>query len=252
MTKIMPPYDWLSPDWPAPENIRAICTTRSGGCSLFPYHSMNLGDHVDDDLQHVNANRQHLKRILALPRDPRWLTQIHGNEIIDADKDTKSMAADGIITSRNNMVCTVLTADCVPVLLCDQNGHQVCAVHAGWKGLAGCIIAQAIAKFDCKSSKLMAWIGPAISQVNYQVNQAMVSSFVEQSISYQQAFKYVDNDQYLADLVLLAKLQMQALGLNQIYGGQWCTFADDSKFFSYRRQNITGRMATLIWKSDGN
>ncbi|MDH5572577.1 MAG: peptidoglycan editing factor PgeF [Gammaproteobacteria bacterium] len=254
---------WLPADWPAPANIRAGTTLRSGGVSQAPYHSLNLGDHVDDDPAAVTENRQRLITALQLPSEPVWLKQVHSKVIVDAANTLPgTIEADGSYTIKSEVVCAVLTADCLPVLICNQPGTQVAAVHAGWRGLADGIIETALEKFAGDKSKLMVWLGPAIGADNYEVGNDVRAYFLAHDPAAASAFKHRDQplnqppvqtrkqpgeEKWLMDIYQLAHQRLNKHSITAIYGGEFCTFKGSEKFYSYRRDGITGRMASLIW-----
>ncbi|PSW09567.1 peptidoglycan editing factor PgeF [Photobacterium sanctipauli] len=241
----------IFPDWPAPANVRAATTTRVGGVSEAPYQGLNLGAHVGDDLALVNANRGNLQSHLQLANAPQWLNQIHSTVVVDLETPLVEIPdADGSYTQRKGLACTVMTADCLPVILCDRAGTQVAAVHAGWRGLVDGIIEEAIARFSGDKSDILAWMGPAIGPTAFEVGGEVRAQFIAVDAAAQQAFKPVaDNpdDKWLADLYMLATQRLNRAGVNQVFGGQYCTFSDSEQFYSYRRDGVTGRQATLIW-----
>lgn len=240
----------LTPDWPAPKHVRAYTTTRLNGFSHDPYASFNLGDHVGDDHENVLQNRTYLKKILNLPTDPIWLNQIHSTDIFNVDRDVKPQSADGSYTSHKNIVCAVLTADCLPILLCDQSGTQIAAVHAGWRGLAAGVIESALNSFNPTDKKIIAWIGPAIGQAFYEVGDDVRDKFLEIDADAGKAFQPYKQSKWLANMNLLARQRLEKSGVSEIFGGDLCTFQDSERFFSFRRDGKTGRMASLIWISD--
>ncbi len=238
----------LLPDWPAPNRVRAYSTTRCGGVSMAPFKSLNLGDHVGDDPAAVAANRQHLCEALQLPSKPFWLRQVHGTVVYQlTDMDEGGIEADGSFTRQLNRVCVVMTADCLPLLLCDREGSVVAAVHAGWRGLYAGIIEQAVTQLGVSPSRLMAWLGPAIGAQAFEVGSEVREAFLQHDVAANEAFIQKDSDHWLADLYLLARQRLRQSGVQAIYGGEFCTYYDPQKFFSYRRDVQTGRMATLIY-----
>jgi len=237
----------IYPSWPAPPHIKAFTTTRSGGVSAAPFDSLNLGEHVGDVSMIVEQNRKILLNSTELPESPRWLSQHHGSRVIESVHWSAGMSADGIATNTLNHVCPILTADCLPILLCNQQGDRIAAVHAGWRGLANGVVENAIASFGFNNQNIMAWLGPAIGPENFEVGQDVYDSFVQHDVIAKQAFKQTDDTHYSSDIYLLARQRLRALGVIDIYGGQLCTFNDPTRFFSYRRNNVTGRMATVIW-----
>ncbi|MDF2529365.1 MAG: hypothetical protein K0Q57_245 [Gammaproteobacteria bacterium] len=240
----------IIPEWPAPKHIRAYCTSRSGGVSTGPYASLNLGDHVGDQPGLVQQNRQLLYDLIGLRAEPHWLKQVHGKDIkLITSPYVKPVDADAAITSLKNQACIIMTADCLPILLCDQDGDAVAAIHAGWRGLAAGVIQDVVTSMPCPTSKLLAWFGPAISQAKFEVGGEVYDAFGE---LYQQAFKSSQRKgHYMADLYHIAKIQLEQLGVTAIYGGEHCTYSDP-QFYSYRRdKGVTGRMASLIWINEG-
>ncbi|MDX1304566.1 peptidoglycan editing factor PgeF [Photobacterium sp.] len=238
---------WIIPDWPAPKNVKAVSTIRKGGCSAAPYDGFNLGLHVGDNAEHVQRNRDFLQQKLELSLAPAWLNQIHSNRVIDLEKPLSAVTdADGSYTQRSGLACAIMTADCLPVLLCDRAGTQVAAVHAGWRGLAGGIIDAALAKFSAPSSEIMAWLGPAIGPTAFEVGGEVREQFMAQDPNAEQAF-VAYGDKWLANLYLLATQRLQSYGVTQVYGGEHCTFNEPQRFYSYRRDPVTGRQASLIW-----
>ena len=238
---------YLLPDWPAPSNIKALTTYRHGGYGQAPYESFNLASHVDDNPEIVEANRAHLIKQAKLPTSPLWLQQTHSTIVIDSQNWYIDIVADGLYSSLPNHVCSVLTADCLPILLCDKTGTQVAAVHAGWRGLANGIVEQAISHFDCSGDDILVWLGPAIGPNCFEVGHDVVSAFVDHDSEASNAFQQTDPDHFLADIYQLARLRLHRLGIHDVFGGTHCTVSESEQFFSYRRENITGRMATLIW-----
>lgn len=243
------PLKFIYPDWPAPSNVRAVTTTRQGGYSLAPYDSFNLADHVGDDPRAVAKNRQVLSRSLALPREPVWLRQIHGTGVVDAANGPAGQArADGSFTDRAGVICAVLTADCAPVLLCDRSGSKVAVLHAGWRGLAAGIVEKGVAALGVPGHELLAWLGPAIGPGAFEVGHGVREAFVTRDAKSGAAFRKPNRrDCWLADLYTLVRLRLQAVGANSIYGEVLCTYTNRDDFFSYRRDQACGRMASLIW-----
>jgi len=237
----------IIPDWPAPDNIRAFSTTRESGFSQDPFDSLNLGDHVGDDVTRVAQNREKLIYTIQAPESPRWLKQVHGHHIVDSCDWKLNIEADAIFSQQNNHVCTIMTADCLPILLCNQHGDAVAAIHAGWRSLALGIIEKTVRKFHCEPDTIFAWLGPAIGSSQFEVGQDVYDAFCRHSPQANNAFKATNNSHYLADIYQLARQKLAAQGVSSIYGGDFCTFSDEQQFFSYRRDGKTGRMATLIW-----
>ena len=237
--------DWITPDWPAPRNVRALFTTRTGGMSSGPYASLNLGDHVGDDPAAVKQNRALLRSIL--PGEPRWLKQVHGTLPVCADDYDCATGSDAAFSQRPDTVCAVLTADCLPVFLCDATGSTVGIAHAGWRGLAAGVIERTIAEMGGESSRIMAWLGPAIGPAHFEVGEEVRQAFIEHDGKSAPAFTARDNGKWSADIFLLAQQRLTEAGVTEVYGGGVCTFSDPARFFSYRRDGSTGRMAGLIW-----
>ncbi|MGB5305589.1 MAG: peptidoglycan editing factor PgeF [Gammaproteobacteria bacterium] len=238
---------WIVPDWPVPAHVRALSTTRAGGRSRGPYASLNLGDHVGDDPAAVAANRKTLAAAAGLPAEPVWLQQVHGNTVVDIARTHPGSAADAACSHQPGPVCAVLTADCLPVLLCDRAGDHVAAVHAGWRGLAGGVIEQAVAALQAPGGELLAWLGPAISAASYRVGTEVRKAFMAHDPQAQTAFQAAGDDTWHADLYQLARQRLAACGVPAVHGGGRCTFSEAQSFYSYRRDGVTGRMATLIW-----
>ena len=235
----------IVPDWPAPTNVAARMTTRIGGG---PYQSLNLGDHVGDKAQCVAQNRSVLMAALELPSEPRWLSQVHGTEIVELPcEGSQPPEADGSVSREVGQVCVVMTADCLPVLLCDDRGTVVAAAHAGWRGLAAGVIEQAIKTMAVPPESVLAWLGPAIGPEVFEVGEDVVQAFVDQQSESQQAFQQISQDRWLADIYYLARLRLQSMGVANVSGGGFCTYHDAERFYSYRRDKLTGRMAALIW-----
>jgi YfiH family protein len=242
---------FILPDWPAPKNVRAAVTTRAGGVSRAPYDSFNLAMHVGDDPAAVRDNRTRLRATLALTVEPTWLKQVHGVVVVDAALSGREPEADGAIAMQPGAVCAVLTADCLPVLLCNRAGTKVAALHAGWRGLAGGVIEAGVKALGIPGDELLAWLGPAIGPESFEVGPEVRATFVQHDSQAAQAFRAACEGKYLADIYLLARQRLQRLGVAAVYGGGFCTVTERTRFFSYRRDGATGRMATLIWLADG-
>lgn len=243
-------HDWITPNWPSPQNVKAIFTTRTGGVSRNnrdgAYAGLNLGDHVNDDVSSVEQNRALLRRYL--PDNPRWLKQVHGVRPVWVDSNEVKLEADAALSSNNGRVCAILVADCLPIFLCDTTGSVVGVVHAGWRGLAGGIIENAISEMANKSSEFIAWLGPAICPKHFEIGEEVREVFLEHDRNAISAFTPSHNDnKWFADLFTLARQRLTAVGVSKVYGGYECTFSDPSRFYSYRRDGQTGRMAALIW-----
>jgi len=239
--------DFIQPDWPAPENIKACCTTRNAGVSEASYASFNLATHVNDDPQHVLKNRSILKQSLNLPAEPVWLEQVHGVGVLDAD-NYSSNQVDAAFSSHINQVCVVMTADCLPVLICNRQGTKVAAAHAGWRGLQAGVIEHTIDALQEEPANCLLWLGPAIGARAFEVGDEVREAFVNEISVTAEAFVANRAGHWLADIYQLACFCLQKKGVNEIYGGGLCTYTDASRFYSYRRDNHTGRMASLIWR----
>ncbi|MFH1494226.1 MAG: peptidoglycan editing factor PgeF [Pseudomonadota bacterium] len=245
--------DFLIPDWPAPDHVQARVTTRRGGVSAAPYASLNLGDHVGDDPAAVAANRAELRAYL--PAEPLWLKQIHGCGIATADQVAGIPEADGSISRQAGRICAVLTADCLPVLFCDRAGMVVAAAHAGWRGLADGVLEAAVAAMVVEPGEILAWLGPAIGPQAFEVGEEVRQAFMAQDPAAASAF--VPSPQtphsparpgkWLADIYSLARQRLARAGVKQVFGGDFCTYTDAERFYSYRRDGATGRMASLLW-----
>ncbi|MDH4283828.1 MAG: peptidoglycan editing factor PgeF [Gallionellaceae bacterium] len=237
----------IIPDWPAPPNVKALQTTRKGGVSTGPYASLNLGDHVGDVSLAVARNRSLLSPLL--PSDPVWLKQVHGTVVVDAGATSCHPDGDGCVTSHAGAVCVVMTADCLPVLLCNEEGSVVGAAHAGWRGLCDGVIEQTVGAMKAPPAAMMAWLGPAIGPQAFEVGEEVRAAFIAKQPEAAAAFipSPASKSKWLADIYALARLRLNALGIERIFGGGFCTFTDSERFFSYRRDGVTGRMGTLIW-----
>ncbi|WP_413285122.1 peptidoglycan editing factor PgeF [Vibrio sp. MA40-2] len=247
----------ITPNWIVPDNIRAYSSTRLGGISTGAYRGLNLGMHVADDPLLVTKNRQFLHKHAAIPSKQIWLNQTHSSYVADFDafstldkntalddSTTDIVDADGAMTSQSNVVCTVMTADCLPVLLTDTEGSTVAAVHAGWRGLANGILENAVTQF---TKPVIAWLGPAIGANAFEVGQDVYDVFVTHDPIASEAFRIKGDEKYLADMNRLAKQRLNSVGVESIYSSNMCTFANSDKFYSYRRDGVTGRQATFIW-----
>lgn len=238
---------WLTPNWPAPLNIRAATTLRKGGVSSGLYASLNPALHVGDDVELVKQNRQIIKDLLDLPSEPVWLDQVHGNRAVQVLKNESLQQADAGYTAEANVVCAVMTADCLPLLVCTTDGSQVAAIHAGWRGLLAGVIGNTLAAM--KKQDYLVWLGPAIGPGCFEVGSEVRRAFLDKSAAFEVAFKPQNNGQWLADIYQLARIDLSMLGIDKVYGGEFCTVTDHERFYSYRRDKETGRMATLIWRA---
>ena len=244
MKRTLSRAEFIIPDWPAPANVKARQTTRLGGYSVAPYESLNLGSHVQDDDLAVAKNRQLLSDYL--PSEPIWLNQVHGIEVVDAAKSMCVQDADASFSKNKNVVCVTMTADCLPVLLCNKQGTMVAAIHAGWRSLCDGVIESTIKAMGIEPDDLMAWLGPSIGPDAFEVGGEVREAFIAKDAQAEQAFKSV-GDKWLGDLYLIAKQRLNKLGVIELYGGGECTYSNPSRYFSFRRDGHTGRMATMIW-----
>jgi len=238
---------FIFPDWPAPANVRAVVTTRIGGVSHEPYDTFNLASHVGDEPQAVASNRARLREALILPAEPVWLKQVHGINVVDVADAGNGQEADGGYALKAGAVCVVLTADCLPVFLCDRQGTRVVVLHAGWRGLANGVIEAGVRALGVPGSELLAWLGPAIGPEAFEVGAEVRTAFVAHNAAANVAFRERDGGKYLADIYQLAHQRLAALGVTAVHGGGMCTMHDRHRFYSYRRDGATGRMASLIW-----
>lgn len=238
---------WIEPNWPAPPGIRALTTLRKGGYSQQPFDGLNLGDHVGDDPAAVARNRQLLHQSLKLPSEPAWLIQVHGVDVIEAGAVPERWEADAQFSRTSGQVCAVLTADCLPLLLCSRAGDRVAAVHAGWRGLADGVIEATLKRLAVPGDEVMAWLGPAIGSDCFEVGAEVRDAFLQYDSEAEAAFVNNRPGHWLADIYRLARLRLKACGVTAVWGGDCCTVTDKERFYSYRRDGRTGRMATLIW-----
>lgn len=246
LMRFNPDTDLIAADWPAPAAIRAYTTTRNGGVSEGPYSSLNLADHVADQPEHVEENRRIVCDALGI-RQPVWLSQVHGVVVADAATAVHHAAADAIKTNQKQTCCAVLTADCLPLLFCNQQGTVVAAAHAGWRGLAAGVIEATVNAMQQNNQDLLVWLGPAIGPDSFEVGQEVYDAFVTRQAEAASAFVQTDATHFLADLYQLARIRLKAIGVEKVYGGGFCTVADSQRFYSFRRDQTTGRMASMIW-----
>lgn len=260
------PTDWLVPEWPAPAGVNAAFTTRSGGQSRPPYDSLNLGTHVGDALANVQANRAVLQRAVGVR--PVFLEQVHGTQVQTLAPDTPDgTVADACLSTQPGLACTIMVADCLPILLCDSTGTWVAAAHAGWRGLAGqggvgVVESTLAAIYGQKSAlahveygqvapEIIAWLGPCIGPRAFEVGDEVRQAFVGGSPAAEDCFVPAGPGKWWANLPALARLRLQAAGVNAVYGNDgstpWCTVSKPSRFFSHRRDRVSGRLAACIW-----
>jgi hypothetical protein len=235
-------------NWPAPENITALSTTRLSGFSQAPYDSNNMGLGIGDSDHHVMQNRQQLAELLHLPGEPQWLRQTHSTVCVLVEEDA-NRNADASITRSSKHPLAILTADCLPIMLCNIQGNEIAAIHAGWRGLVNGIVENTLAKMHSKPSDLLAWIGPAICQKCYEVGNEVYETFTTKYPLSKQAFKPV-HSKWMANLPLIAEIVLKEQGINSVYQSELCTFESENELYSYRRSSQTGRIGTLIWFND--
>jgi hypothetical protein len=239
-----PHAGWIVPDWPAAKRVRSLVTTRAGGSSSGPFATLNLSLRVGDDPARVARNRAVLRA--CLPGDPAWIRQVHGTTVVDPERATPETEADAAVTRRAGAVCAVMTADCLPVLLSDRAGSVVGIAHAGWRGLAAGVLEAAVRATAAPPADLIAYIGPGIGAGRYEVGDDVRRAFVVTDPGAAGAFAPIRDRKYLADLCALARARLAGAGVVAVYGGGFCT-ASDERFFSFRRDRTTGRMASLVW-----
>src|SRR6516162_764267 len=246
----------LKPEWPAPPGVRAAFALRSGGVSAPPFDSLNLGAHVGDEAEAVAENRRRLRTQLRLPEEPVWMEQVHGIDVLDLDALAHGGAARGIVTAdaahtrRAGRICTVQVADCLPVLFAARDGSAVAAAHAGWRGLAAGVLEATVESLVVDPGELLAWIGPGIGPAHFEVGDEVRRAFLAHDTAAAGAFTANARGRWQCDLPLLARARLAALGLAEVTGGIWCTYADASRFFSFRRDGRCGRMAAVIWLAE--
>lgn len=243
---LSPEQVFLYPDWPAPAHVHARVTLRAGGSSEVPWRSLNLATHVGDDPAHVALNRAWLRS--QLPAEPAWLEQVHGTDCVVAEGMQALRVADASVSFMPDTVCAVLTADCLPVLFCSRDGSRVGAAHAGWRGLAAGVLERTVERLQVGADQLMVWLGPAIGPQAFEVGAEVREVFVADHAAAEAAFNQ-RGEKWLADIYALARLRLQRAGVSAIHGGGLCTVSDAQRFYSYRRDGATGRMASLIWFS---
>ncbi|MGK0297559.1 MAG: YfiH family protein [Gammaproteobacteria bacterium] len=237
---------WINAEWNVPAWIKAGISTRHEGSSLAPYNNLNLALHVGDDVETVNQNRNYLKNFLVLPEEPIWLNQIHGDRIVNAN-NLENLDADGIYTNQEGVICAILTADCVPLLMCNSDGRQIAAVHVGWRGICTDIIKKAVCQLGHNPDNVITWIGPHIGEDSYEVGDDVYAACINTNKNLSNAFTKNQRGRWNASLKKMVQHQLQSYGINHIYSTNYCTFKNESDFFSYRRNEVTGRMASMIW-----
>ena len=240
------PIEIIEAKWNAPSQVKALCTTRQGGFSQPPYDSLNLATHVGDDDQSVMRNRELLCHSLRLPAEPCWLEQTHSTRVVSLESDS-SRLADAAITREADTIAIVMTADCLPILLCNRSGSEVAAIHAGWRGLADGVIEATVNDMNSSADQLLAWIGPGISQQCFEVGSEVRDFYIARNRADESYFVANRPAHWLCDLSGLASATMARLDIAEISRAGYCSYSDDSHYFSYRRNALTGRLASLIW-----
>lgn len=237
----------IVPQWPIAPGVGTCSSTRIGGVSQPPYHSLNLGAHCGDNLNHVEENRALIYAAANLPSKPIWLEQTHGKKVLKLTGEPyASKRADASYSNTPGTVCAVMTADCLPVILCNQAGTEVAAAHAGWRGLCDGILEETVACFKDKPANILAWLGPAIGPDAFEVGPEVREAFMAVDANAEIAFRPAD-EKYYADIYTLSRQRLAKVGVENVYGGDRCTYSEVEDFFSYRRDRITGRMASFIW-----
>jgi hypothetical protein len=239
--------EFIVPHWPALPHVKAYTTTRHGGYSQAPYHGFNLADHVGDDPQVVIANRVLLSDTLKLPSEPLWLKQVHGTDTIAAEANPVGCVADAAYTTTLEKICVVLTADCLPVFFCDRAGTRVAVAHAGWRGLAAGVLEVTLQQLSLPPQEVLVWLGPAIGPQAFEVGEEVYQTFLNHRPQAEVAFTPTRPHHWRADLYLLARQRLAQQGVTAVYGGDCCTYTEVERFYSHRRDKVTGRMASLIW-----
>ena len=239
----------IDADWPAPHGVVAGCTVRTGGVSEGAFAELNLAAHVGDDAGCVTENRRRLAAACHLPAEPAWLRQVHGCGVAVNPSVTDTIEADAAYTSRAGLVCAVLTADCLPVIFATRDGGEVAVAHAGWRGLASGVLEATVAAFRGPASEILAWFGPTISQDAFEVGPEIREAFVDKDRQAASCFAENARGRWQADLYGLARLRLACLGIERIYGGEFCTFGDAERFFSYRRDGQCGRLASFVFRT---
>ena len=249
MTAAGPTPCWREADWPAPAGVRVVSTLRFGGVSRPPYDSLNLGDHVGDAAGNVGENRRRLVAAADVPAQPCWLNQVHGIAVADLDaSEPQAGPADAAFTRRRGWVCAILTADCLPIVFASQSGEVVGAAHAGWRGLAGGVIEATVNAMAVPPTSLLAWLGPAIGPDHFEVGAEVRDALLAGNAGAAGAFVANARGRFMADLSALVRQRLTALGVSRVHGGGECTYARADRYFSHRRDGLTGRQATLIWR----
>ncbi|MEG0008728.1 MAG: peptidoglycan editing factor PgeF [Aeromonas sp.] len=244
--------NWIEPDWPAPAKVRALSTTRDGGISEGVFQGLNLGAHVGDEPARVEENRALLQQTAYIPGRLNWLNQVHGVAVHPVSNEYGAAPdADAACALQAGLACIVMTADCLPVLFCDKAGTRVSAAHAGWRGLQAGVLEASIAAMGCEPNDILAWLGPAIGPTAFEVGGEVRDAFMAEQVEAAAAFVPSANEgKWLADIYQLARLRLARAGVTAVHGGEHCTFSDPERFYSYRRDGQTGRMASIIWLAE--
>jgi polyphenol oxidase len=245
---------WFEADWPAPPHVRALSTFRGdakgdgAGASRGPFARFNLGNDIGDDAIAVAENRHRLRTMAGLPAEPQWLKQVHGVTVADLDADARGVVADAAVTRSPGKVCAILTADCLPVVFTTDLGDTIAAAHAGWRGLSAGVLHATVRALGAPPERLLAWLGPAIGPKHFEVGAEVREAFLDGDPGAGAAFQLNARGRFMADLAELARRKLKSLGVTRVYGGQECTYERADRYFSYRRDGVTGRQATLIWR----
>lgn len=244
--------DKIIPNWNAPKQIQAFTTVRNGGVSQAPFDSFNLGSHVNDNLADVMKNRELLVEKFQLPQMPLFLNQTHSTKVIRLPYAGTDLEADAVYTNHPNQVCLIMTADCLPALFVSQDGKEIAAAHAGWRGLCDGVLEATVAEFECEPAQISVWLGPAIGPNAFQVGNEVIEQFCAFDPNAEEAFieDGSTSGKFLGNLYQIAKQRLNKLGIVNIFGGDHCTYTEKEHFFSYRRDKQTGRMASLIWRTE--
>jgi YfiH family protein len=240
---------WIPADWPAPDGVVAGTTLRDGGVSRGTFATLNLGAYTEDDAKAVSENRSRFRLLCDLPAEPRWLRQVHGSKVIVDPPSGKAAEADAAITREPGVVCAVLTADCLPVILASTDGTELAVAHAGWRGLADGVLEATVRAMSSAPAHILAWLGPAISQPAFEVGGEVRDIFLAHDPAAADCFIANERGRWQADLYGLARMRLAGVGVVQVSGGEYCTFGDPERFFSYRRDGACGRMASFVFRS---
>jgi YfiH family protein len=241
---------WIRADWPAASGIVAGTTLRFGGVSKGSYSTLNLGAYTDDEAHAVSENRRRFRSLCELPSEPRWLKQVHGSKVIVDPPSSEAPQADAAITRQPGVVCAVLTADCLPVIFASADGAELAVAHAGWRGLAGDVLEATVRSMSTDPAELIAWLGPAISQSAFEVGAEVRERFLAHDPAAADCFAANERGRWQADLYGLARLRLGSAGVKQVSGGEYCTFSEPGRFFSYRRDGACGRMASFVFRNE--